>query len=70
MNREQIKIMAKHINMTKEAARMAELVIIDGLTGYAAENLVYGKTTATASRAIKRIKKEFNYIQKMEEISK
>ena len=62
--------MAEHINMTREAARMAELVIIDGMTGYAAENLIFGETKSTATRAVKRIKKEFEYFEKMKEISK
>ena len=51
MNKQQSKLISAKLNHTPDTARAVELVLVDGLTAYAAEKRIYGKPTGHIKRA-------------------
>jgi len=72
MNKQQLNTMATRLNLMaarlnlKPATQHAcRLVILDGLTGYAAEKQVWGRRTGTVMKACKRLRDELEYCKKV-----
>jgi len=65
MNRQQLNTMATRLNLKPLTAKACELVILDGITGYAAEKQVWGRRTGTVMKACKRLRDELEYCKKV-----
>lgn len=61
MNKQQLSTMATRLNLKPLTAKACELVLIDGMTYYAAEKQVYGKRKGVAGQACKRLEREWEY---------
>ncbi len=55
-----IKISGR-LNLKPATEHACRLVILDGLTGYAAEKQVWGRRTGTVMKACKRLRDELEY---------
>ena len=63
MNKQQLNTMAARLNLKPLTTKACELVLIDGLTAYAAEKQVYGKRACTIGKACHRLRDEFDYCE-------
>ena len=66
MNKQQISTMATRLNLKPLTAKACELVLIDGLTYYAAEKQVYGGRKGVVGQACKRLRAELDYCGQVE----
>lgn len=71
MNKQQLQkiINNRQRTIAPELARGIELVLIDGLSAYAAEKQVYGNTTGTVGRAAKEIMAQYNFCLEVSALS-
>jgi len=61
MNSKQLKLITDNMGMNDNLAEAVRLIIIDGLSGYAAELTVYGRSTMTSKRAEKRVRGIYSF---------
>ena len=61
----QIITMSDRLNLKAGTEHACRLVILDGLTFYAAEKEVFGRRTGTIGKACKRLRDELEYCKKV-----
>ena len=66
MNKKQLTLISQNLGLSDELTKAVQLIIIDGLSGYAAEKAVYGKVTMTAKRAEKKVREMLAFCQKVD----
>jgi len=63
MNKKQLTLISQNLGLNADLTKAVQLIIIDGLSGYAAEKVVYGKVTTTTKRAEKKVREILAFCQ-------
>jgi hypothetical protein len=65
MNEEQFDAVALRVIKSHDQRKAVKLYLLEGLTAYAAETRVYGHVTNTVARDARRVKKLFDFCERV-----